>query len=148
MITREEAIERVELHLRGTKVGGLGSQEAAEEIIQAIGAWAEEDKPPDLPEGWSSDRAEFSPTTLDLFVHFEDTQTPGGTQVGRGFWMTSENLPFLARALALAALRQDDGEVEDMIPLTTARDWARTLERADLDNALRRSAVRARRVKP
>jgi hypothetical protein len=144
MITREEAIERVELYLRrqGFEVA---TRQLTEEIVEAIGAWEEEDKPPELPDGWSSDRAEFSPTTLDVFVHFEDVQTPGGTQVGRGFWMTSENLPFLARALA--ALRRDDGEVELMVPLDDLLGFPPSPFRG-MKTAFRQMTVSARRVRP
>jgi hypothetical protein len=41
-ITREEAIERVELHLRG--LWSKTTQEEAEEIVEAIGAWDQEDE--------------------------------------------------------------------------------------------------------
>jgi hypothetical protein len=56
MITREEAIERVELYLRrqGFEVA---TRQLTEEIVEAIGEWEEEDKPPELPEGWEVDRA-------------------------------------------------------------------------------------------
>jgi hypothetical protein len=107
-ITKEEAIERVERHLRG---GAFGTyQKKAEEIVEAIGAWEEEDKPPELPEGWRVVQT-ISSTGVGCVV-----EVTGRIEHGLEVWTfrsvegADSTRRFLARALA--ALRQDDGEVD------------------------------------
>jgi hypothetical protein len=107
-VTRKEAVERVESRLR--RPGWItSSREQAEEIVEAIGAWEPEDKPPELPElpeGWGVEQWGNSRTLCRLTI-------PGPT--GRGMYFYVDCEPEVLRAAlarALAALRQDDGEVE------------------------------------
>jgi hypothetical protein len=147
-ITKEEAIERVELHLRGKWVGSPSHQDEAEEIVEAIGAW-EEDKPPELPEGWEClERGDGNPGVLVKII------TQG---VGLRFLYLIGDCPVsLARrhlARALAALRQDDEDVELMVPLEDARDCVMSAYMAkkghcvEVVAAVCLKAVSARRVR-
>jgi hypothetical protein len=139
-ITREEAIERVELHLRGRTGYALGTQKKAEKIVEAIGAWEEEDKPPELPEGWEV-------ATDEGFVCLH---VPGWKGGGRMFGtdvpadLVEDFRAYLASALA--ALRQDDGEIELVVPLKDALD---VLSDGSFlrSGGMERAAVRARRVR-
>jgi hypothetical protein len=145
-ISREEAIERVELHLRELGLV-LAAREEAEEIVEAIGAWEEEDKPPELPEGWRvlrRHRSDGSNVEVRL-------KTENGMEVWifRSFEGVDGTSRFLARALA--ALRQDDGEVEveEMVPLHCVRDLLRySATGLDISTDLPRVTVPARRVRP
>jgi hypothetical protein len=114
------------------------------EVSEALGLanpLMEETEP--LPDGWVASvplygpRSSVSPNNWKL-VEFEK---------GYGVWCWAAYFPLFARALA--ALRQDDGEVELMVPLEEASSVMRHEEAGiSLVDRIHQSAVRARRVRP
>jgi len=150
-ISRDEAVKRARgllLVLAKDMADGMPS---AEDLVKAIGAWEEEDKPPELPEGWLVYEGADYDIRMNLFI---PSEYPDGAAWNFSTNLASRQLPgfraFLARALA--ALRQDDGEdVELMVPLEDFYE-GRPPPAGNLQPEgyrwCREHAVRARRVRP
>jgi hypothetical protein len=121
-------------------------------IARALGYEVMEDKPPELPEGWQVEvEGDGERERVVLTIGTDD---PWRFEASDEYGNCRYFKPILARALA--ALRQDDGEVELMVTWNQVRDliqenWTSGISHpVGADNflsELRLLAVRARRVR-